>query len=302
MSLPTTATIVGVPLTLGGLSVFPLLRTADATPVDLRLAGDELVVSELETPTVPTLQVHNPTAMPLLIPAGRILAGGRQTRTVNVSIIVGAGQTLPIPVSCVEAGRWNGGRRFTDSRRVASRRVRAAKQRSVAQNLRNFGHKRSDQSIVWGNIDAELDSRGLDHESRLYLAAESALDDRGDRMEQVHRLRAEFPKSGQVGVAIAHGPAVSGFEVFATEEAFAEAWESIARAAVLDADLVEESAGVVDVAAIEDFLRSVAAADAVTSAGVGLGVEHHVDAERFVAHALVLDDTVVYANAFASVE
>lgn len=300
MSLPTTATVVGEPITLGSLRVFPLLRTDGTPPVNLRLAGDELVVSELETPTVPTLQVHNPTATPLLIPAGRILEGGRQTRTVNVSIVVGAGQTLPIPVSCVEAGRWHGGARFRDSKRMASRRVRAAKQRSVARNLASDGNKRSDQSAVWSSIDSELDSRGLHHSSRLYLAAEEALDVRGDRMEQVDRLRTEFPKPGQVGVAIAHGGTVSGFEVFATEEAFGEAWESIARAAVLDSDLAEQSSAVVDIAAIEEFLRSVAASDSVRSPGVGLGIEYHVDADGFVAHALTLDDTVVYANAFAA--
>lgn len=300
MSVPTTATAVGEPITLGNLRVFPLLRTGAFTATNLRLAGDELVVSELETPTVPTLQVHNPTTTPLLIPAGRILEGGRQTRSVNVSIVVGAGQTLPIPVSCVEAGRWHGGVRFRDSKRMASRRVRAAKQRSVARNVASADSKRSDQSMVWSSIDAELDSRGLHHESRLYLAAESSLDSRSDRMADVERLREEFPRPGQVGVAVAHGGTVAGFEVFASEEAFAEAWESIARATVLDTDLADESSAVVDVAAIEEFLRVVAAADAVTSDGVGLGVEYHATTDAFVAHTLTVDDTVVYANAFTA--
>lgn len=137
---------IGKPKTRLGTTIYPIFLP-DNSPKDIKIATDELIVSELESASVPQIQVHNPTATPLLIPAGKVLSGGRQTRTVNVSILVAAGSTIVIPVSCVEAGRWNGQRRFTDSKRLPSRMVRMEQHRSVARNVKNFNSKNSDQVL-----------------------------------------------------------------------------------------------------------------------------------------------------------
>ena len=136
-----TALKPGAPVTRGGVTLIPIFAPA-ARASAIKIAGDELLVSELETPTVPQLQVHNPTAHDLLIPAGRILSGGRQTRVVNVSIVVPAGAKVVIHVSCVEAGRWSGRSGFENSGRNASRRMRVAKQRSVKANIDRYKSKR----------------------------------------------------------------------------------------------------------------------------------------------------------------
>ena len=98
---------IGKPKTRLGTTIYPIFLP-DNSPADIKIATDQLIVSELESASVPQIQVHNPTANPLLIPAGMVLSGGRQTRTVNVSILVAAGSTIVIPVSCVEAGRGHG--------------------------------------------------------------------------------------------------------------------------------------------------------------------------------------------------
>ncbi|NBN96800.1 MAG: hypothetical protein EBV41_04135, partial [Actinobacteria bacterium] len=172
---------------------------------NIKIAGDELVVTELATPTVPQLQVHNPTAGELLIPAGKVLSGGRQTRVVNVSIVVPAGATIVIPVSCVEAGRWSGRNLFADSRRFASRRVRATKARSVKRNLDAFKSKASAQGEVWRSISHELNMRGVHSAGELILGMDENLDDRSDRVQVVDKFIRVGVQAGQVGVAVAHG-------------------------------------------------------------------------------------------------
>lgn len=131
---------IGKPKTRLGTTIYPIFLPNN-TPQNIKIATDDLIVSELESASVPQIQVHNPTNEPLLIPAGKVLSGGRQTRTVNVSILVAAGATLVIPVSCVEAGRWHGERRFKDSKRFASRRVRMDMQRGVARNVKTCDRK-----------------------------------------------------------------------------------------------------------------------------------------------------------------
>ena len=73
---------------------------------------------------VPTLVATNDGDTPVLLVEGETVVGGQQDRTLNVSVLVPAGASVEIPVSCVQAGRWNGGRRFTKGKTYTSRRVR----------------------------------------------------------------------------------------------------------------------------------------------------------------------------------
>ena len=298
-----TALKPGAPITREGITLIPIFAP-QRRETRLKVAGDELVVSELPTPTVPQLQVHNPTSEQLLIPAGKILSGGRQTRVVNVSIVVAAGATIVIPVSCVEAGRWSGSSRFADSRRYASRRVRAIKQRSVARNVREFKSKRSEQSAVWNTISGELRLRSVQSVGDLFLGIDEALDHRSDRLAVVDQFVRDGVQPGQVGVAVAHGERILGLEVFPSTEALESSWEAIVRAAVLDADEFEGETLAADAArgieALERFLADVGTAEGIISEGVGCGTEVHIETLAYVAHGLRLDGELIYCNAFAN--
>lgn len=293
----------GTPITHEGITLIPIFAP-EGRGSKIKVAGDELVVSELETPTVPQLQVHNPTPNDLLIPAGKILSGGHQTRVVNVSIVVPAGATIVIPVSCVEAGRWSGIARFADSRRFASRRVRETKARSVKRNLDMYKSKASAQGEVWNTISRELSSRGVNEETHLFLGVDENLDRRSDRMEVVRRFVNDGVQAGQVGVAVAHGEKILGVEVFPNTESLQGAWEAIVRAAVIDADEFSTKPEAADaargIAALENFLAEVAATEGTVSEGVGRGIEVHVETPTYVAHGLRVDGELVYCNAFAS--
>lgn len=298
-----TALKPGAPITRGGVTLI-LIFGPKQRGADIKVAGDELVVSELETPTVPELQVHNPTDNDLLIPAGRILSGGRQTRVVNVSIVVPAGATIVIPVSCVETGRWSGRSGFNYSGRQASRRMRVAKQRSVKANVDRYKSKRSAQGDVWGTISFELSSRGVNHEDSLFLEVDEDLDRRSDRIAVVNELIDNGVQPEQVGVAVAHGDKILGVEVFPSSDALKASWEAIIRAAVIDADefasLPESIDAEAGIKALEMFLAEVAQTGGTEAAGCGRGTEVHVETPQFVAHGLRVDGELIYCNAFVS--
>ena len=298
-----TSLKAGTPVTYEGITLIPIFAP-EGRGSKIKIAGDELVVSELATPTVPQLQVHNPTAHDLLIPAGKILSGGRQTRVVNVSIVVPAGATIVIPVSCVEAGRWSGLSRFADSKRYASRRVRNAKARSVKRNIEHYKSKASAQGEVWNMISMELHSRNLQADGDLFLGVDEHLDRRSDRMEVVRKFVGEGVQPGQVGVAVAHGEKILGVEVFPSTDALQVAWEAIVRAAVVDADEFTTKPESLDaargIAALEKFLAQIASTEGTVADGVGRGTEVHVETPAYVAHGLRVDGELVYCNAFAN--
>ena len=56
--------------------------------------------------SVPELLVVNPLDEHVLLYDGEELAGAKQNRILDVTVLAGAKSALPIPVSCVEEGRW----------------------------------------------------------------------------------------------------------------------------------------------------------------------------------------------------
>jgi len=288
---------IGKPKTRLGTTIYPVFTPNDS-PKNIKIATDDLVVSELESASVPQIQVHNPTDSPLLIPAGKVLSGGRQTRTVNVSILVAPGSTIVIPVSCVEAGRWYGQHRFEDSRRFASRRVRMEKQRSVARNVKNLRTKMSDQSAVWHSIDSEMAARNLFSDTKNFLFAEESLDDEKGRFSVVQELLSEGPEPQQNGIAIAQGDKIVSVEIFASPDALKTSYEALIRSAIFESPgkkVESPSEG-----AVQAFFDQILSAETTKATGVGLGTEYHIENEDFVAHALAYEGKFLHVNAFAT--
>ena len=288
---------IGKPKTRLGTTIYPIFLP-DNSPKNIKIATDDLIVSELESASVPQIQVHNPTDNPLLIPAGKVLSGGRQTRTVNVSILVAAGSTIIIPVSCVEAGRWHGEHRFEDSKRFASRRVRMDMQRGVARNVKNLRMKMSDQGAVWDSIDAELISRHLSSDTKNFLFAEESLNDEKERFEAVQELLNEGPEPQQNGIAIAQGDEIVSVEMFASPDALKSSYEALIRSAIFDSPDKKVKSPSED--AVQAFLDQILSAETTEATGVGLGTEYHIENDKFVAHALAYEGKFLHANAFAT--
>src|SRR3954454_4460052 len=101
--LAADALAVGEPDVAGPLAVFPVHGPEPgvdyAAFAQARDAG--LVVRELEEgASVNDLVVLNPTERNLLLYEGEEVLGAQQNRTFDVSVLVGAGTKLTVPVSC----------------------------------------------------------------------------------------------------------------------------------------------------------------------------------------------------------
>jgi hypothetical protein len=80
---------------------------ASSLLLDEALAKNLARVTEVsESGSVPELAFENGSPEKILLVDGDELIGARQNRAVNITILVGAGKKLVIPVSCVEQGRW----------------------------------------------------------------------------------------------------------------------------------------------------------------------------------------------------
>jgi hypothetical protein len=159
---------IGRPIRRGQLTLYPLYT--HTPPGGSILTGPEATASGLievqEAPEaqVPVLIATNLGGLPVLLLEGEALLGGLQDRILNATVLVGIGSAR-LPVSCVEAGRWGEGGRFTHAGWQVPRRVRARMSASVTASLRTDGTRRADQGAVWYEVGETLVARGRQSET-----------------------------------------------------------------------------------------------------------------------------------------
>jgi len=206
--------------TRGALTVFPVWGE-QAGPRGYSADATVAVVGEQPGPEVSTLIATNPGTRPLLMLEGQILEGGWQNRVVGRSVLVPARGSMDVDVFCVEAGRWSGadGHRWNGQR--ASLRVRGASRTEQAE--------RDQQGEVWHRVGEYEGRYGANATASFTEHASRAVDD-------VDRLVDGFsPLAGQVGVVIGIAGQPVLAEVFDDPATLASQFDSIIRAAALDA-------------------------------------------------------------------
>ncbi len=199
---------VGAPQTSGALTVFPLFR-GDTPRLEYRsfaqAAAEGFIVRELhEGASVNDLVVHNPLGVAVLLYDGEEVNGAQQNRTLDRSVLVAAGAEMTVPVSCVEAGRWDGdrhGEAFTPAPQAAYPSLRAMKHRQSTLAAGAGGEVRADQGAVWNEVAAKSARRGA-HSPTAAMADVF----QQDRSAIAAMVTAIDRQDGQVGaVATVHG-------------------------------------------------------------------------------------------------
>ena len=301
MDIPTLEhAAVGRPLNRLGFSLFPVYLPPANLPPIATGPGSGLVVDELPNASVPTLSVTNPTDRAILLIEGESLVGGAQNRTLNVSVLVPAGATLKIPVTCLEQGRWGARRAFQYGDVMAPRRVRRIKQDAVAQRLATVGahsfERHADQGAVWHVVEHELQRMGVDSSSSAMADAEAFLDRDPGRRKTVEELVTMGPLPGQCGLVVSHGRRIVAAELFASTDLLRPHWGAIVRSHLLEHPTAD---GRPSASRALRFLGRFAASPSERKEGLGHGIEHHVRTDRIVGQALVLPTSLIHAGAFA---
>lgn len=250
---------------------------------------------------------------PVVLFAGDTITGGKQNRIINITIWLAADKTTRIPVSCLEAHRWDSGSRFASGRKV-DYELRARVNRSVGAQARaeaavagSSGPRsfRSDQGAVWSEIGAR--------EMRAGAASPTAA------LHDLYALESDdlagfvraFPcPPGAIGLAVGIGGKLVALEVFDAPETCAAQWDRLvegAASAHLDHHRAVTARAVPmprhrhpDPGALERMLERTrnALADAVVSPSVGEGSDIRLAGTRVTGSALVRVDRVVHLELF----
>lgn len=196
-----------------------------------------LVVTEVSAGgLVPELMLENKGDFAFLILDGEELAGAKQNRVLNTTILVGPKSATKIPVSCTEHGRWSYvSNVFQESGNAMSPALRGINMRGVNSSLRAGRQYRGDQSAVWDGIDRM--SVAADVQS-----ATGAMRDVFEAKRAVleHYLKSFTLETGQKGSLIFIGGEVAGLDFVSREQAYGVLHAKLIKSYAMEAMLVGE--------------------------------------------------------------
>lgn len=227
---------VGDPDLAGRLTVFPLL--APDGPTEYRSFAEAhahgFVIKEREErAAVNDLTAFNPLDVPVLLYEGEEVVGAQQDRTLDITVLVGPGARLDVPVTCVEHGRWDDarhGEHFAASPRATFPSLRHTKNRAVRARLAAGLDARAEQGEVWEEV--EIKSQILDVQSPTG-AMGGLYEGRGEELE---RHEAAFTRrDGQVGMLACLDGRPTVLDYVSRADVFASLFRPLLRGYCLDA-------------------------------------------------------------------
>lgn len=291
---------IGPDFTFEALTVFPLYGPSLDDPgyrtLDEAVAAGVLRVTEVQRgASVPRVRVRNTGDLPVLLLDGEEIEGAMQNRVVNISILAPAKRSIAVPVSCVEAGRWEANSsEFRPAPRTDFALNRSRRAREVTDSVVLAGVRHANQSAVWQEIDAK--AARLDVFSAtgamadLYGAFESVLDD---------YVAAFSAEPGQVGTLFALGGTIVGVDLFDSARTHEKLLPKLIRSYALDAIELKDAAGrPPSTVEARNFLDEIGCAPAHAAPAVGLGEDVRFVSDTIAGGALVYEGRVVHLGAF----
>lgn len=209
-----------------GLTLIPLevelpQRASGYVTLDQALELDQLEVHEAPEQTVPFVEAATKLHAVLLL-GGDTIIGGAQNRIVNLTILLKAAATTRIPVSCLELGRWDSGRRFAAGRQVDAS-MRGMVHRMVTENasgpMQGEPAYGADQSGIWEEIGRRQ------ARSSMHSPTEALHDVYRAETDAVAELTRAFSyPPGARGVAAALFDRLIGVDLFDSAETLERQW------------------------------------------------------------------------------
>lgn len=251
-----------------------------------------------EAGRVHELVVENDSDMPVLILDGEELAGARQNRVLNTTVLIAGRFRTVIPVSCTEQGRWSStSSAFKDSGVIMSPGLRKRKNHSVGKSLRMSSTFRSDQVDVWEGI-AEM-SRQASVCSSIGGMRDVFEAKRGDLEEYARHFGLV---DGQQGILVTFAGRPAGLDIVPHAASYALLHEKLLRSYLMDAVLFaqDQEPSKPDSRAAQGFVAKILGCSVERYASVGLGWDLRLTGKRMLASALEHDNCLVHLAAFPS--
>jgi len=289
----------GKRLTRRNLTIIPLHGNGHKR-LDYMLGSDAICAGLLEVGevdeggVVPEVVVTSKAEKSVLLLEGEQLVGAKQNRILNISILLRPRSKTHIPVSCVEAGRWRDVSRYFAPGPLSHPKLRAKTSHSVTHFLREMRCPRSDQGMVWEEVDEAFEKVGA---SSPTAALSDAIEHRKTSLDD-YVAKVAYP-AGACGLLAAIDGQFVALDLFDKPETCERVWERLVRSYAFDAlPTAGRRRKSFRTATADKIVGEIADAPLWKAPSVGEGQHWRLETERLVGSALIARQTCVHLAAF----
>jgi hypothetical protein len=260
----------------------------EITTLDEARGRGQLTITERDQARVPDLVVDNRGKTHVLLLGGEILVGGKQNRVLGQDFLLPPlSGPRSVGVYCVEARRWNEGRREFES-----------KGSFAAPGLRSQVLSRADQGRVWSEVDRYAKEAAAPSPT----ASFQAVYDKAEVRAHVEAIERGLPAPPETLGAVAFvGDRVTGIDLFHEAALFARVWPKLLRAHALEAygrparggGLVGPGEGA-GRARLRDLFAGIVAAEGRHRGNAGVGHLFEFSLSQFRGAALLFEGRILH--------
>lgn len=282
------------------LAIIPLCLNGDGGPsyITLKEALDKgtFTVREVsEGGAVPELKVVNKGDDMVLLLDGEELAGAKQNRVLNTTVLIPPNSEVIIPVSCTERGRWSYvSHEFRDSDLILAYNIKRKKAGLVTQNICATGRYESNQGEIWNDIESMSNNAGVySRTSAMKDIFESKEKDLDDYIKSISII------PDQKGMMVMINGMFLGFDIISSSNAYRVLHPKLLKSVAIEALLERNKKRIVPLDAVaKGFLRDILTCNYTKHKSVGLGYDVRFEGSKKVGSALVHEDNVIHMAFF----
>lgn len=291
---------LGEPDISGPIAVYPVFGPPPLTEY-VSMAGSQsqgFTIKELPGgASVRDLLVINPGPKAVLLFEGEEVLGAQQNRTFDSSVLVPIDQELKVPVSCVEAGRWDGARHdesFQPAPQAAHPDLRREKAMQSGRARIRGEEARADQGAVWDSVADRSAMMGV-------MSSTGSMHDvyESNRLKLTTMSEEIKLRDGQIGAVLQIGRELKTVDLVSHPDVFSDLHGPLVQGYCLDA-MARPEAGLAEDRSSEvaAFVSVVCTQRVLEKDGIGSGRDFRFESESLIGTGLVSGDELIQLSAF----